>query len=413
MSKLDQAMTAYAASPTEANRAAIVEACAREIATLKAHIVQQEESLRAAARMRLAEGVRDGWKLVPVEPTMPMIVAIEQKIDEQLNASGMFPGDMQRQDGSDIYERLLAAAPTPPTAAPAKDTPESMAASNARFAIDGAIQYGRENRNEPPSAEHWLYEYWNIGRQLATLGATGWDNVTPATAPPCAFCGLVGEHDYAYPHPSKPSYAAAPAPIQSAEFDLRNVTKIDRSSDMGVTITFASCRAASQFAKELDAALAAPAATAQASSEPVCTYCDGAKGWGHGEDAEACGQCDGSGTAHQQEQAKPTDLQALTDAADLSTKQGKLLALADRIDHEKLWRMAGMDHHKLTDEQKDRMNAAVALRRYADIWTPGHWVIVPPTGGIQFGASTLEKAVEMTKRDQARRLSAATPEQKG
>lgn len=95
-----------------------------------------------------------------------------------------------------------------------------------------------------------------------------------------------------------------------------------------------------------------------------------------------------------------------TDAADLFTKQGKLLALADRIDHEKLWRMAGMDHHKLTDEQKDRMNAAVALRRYADIWTPGHWVIVPPTGGIQFGASTLEKAVEMTKRDQARREAA-------
>lgn len=60
-----------------------------------------------------------------------------------------------------------------------KDTPESMAASNARFAIDGAIQYGRENRNPPPSTEHWLYEYWNIGRQLARLGETGWDNVTP------------------------------------------------------------------------------------------------------------------------------------------------------------------------------------------------------------------------------------------
>jgi len=64
----------------------------------------------------------------------------------------------------------------------AKDTPESMAQSNARFAIDGAIQYGRENRNEPPGTDHWLYEYWNIGRQLAQLGATGWDNVTPAPA---------------------------------------------------------------------------------------------------------------------------------------------------------------------------------------------------------------------------------------
>jgi hypothetical protein len=115
--------------------------------------------------------------------------------------------------------------------------------------------------------------------------------------------------------------------------------------------------------------------------------------------------------AVQQEQAKPTDLQALTDA-EISTKQGKLLALADRIDHEKLWRLAGMDHDKLTEEQKDRMNAGVALRRYADIWTPGHWVVVPPTGGIQFGASTLEKAVEMTKRHHARHLG-ATPAQEG
>jgi hypothetical protein len=60
-----------------------------------------------------------------------------------------------------------------------KDTPESMAGSNARFAIDGAIQFGRENRNAPPSTDHWLYEYWNIGQQLRRLGETGWDNVTP------------------------------------------------------------------------------------------------------------------------------------------------------------------------------------------------------------------------------------------
>ena len=72
----------------------------------------------------------------------------------------------------------------------AVDTPESMAQSNARFAIDGAIQYGRENRNEPPSTEHWLYEYWNIGRQLAQFGATGWDNVTPA--PAATFSPLCG-----------------------------------------------------------------------------------------------------------------------------------------------------------------------------------------------------------------------------
>ena len=87
------------------------------------------------------------------------------------------------------------------------------------------------------------------------------------------------------------------------------------------------------------------------------------------------------------------------------SKQEKLLALADRIDHEELWRRPGMERFDMTDEQRDRMDAAVELRRYACIWTPGHWIIVPPTGGIQFGADTLNKAVEMAKRDEVRRAA--------
>lgn len=43
----------------------------------------------------------------------------------------------------------------------------------------------------------------------------------------------------------------------------------------------------------------------------------------------------------------------------------ELEALANRIDHEELWRWAGMDHDKMTPEQKDRMWAGVHLRRYA------------------------------------------------
>lgn len=37
---------------------------------------------------------------------------------------------------------------------------------NARFAIEGAIEYGRRNINPPPSDDHWLAPFWNIGRQL-------------------------------------------------------------------------------------------------------------------------------------------------------------------------------------------------------------------------------------------------------
>lgn len=44
----------------------------------------------------------------------------------------------------------------------------------------------------------------------------------------------------------------------------------------------------------------------------------------------------------------------------------KIRELADRIDHEKLWQLSGLDHDELTDEQKDRLWAAVYLRRYAD-----------------------------------------------
>lgn len=43
----------------------------------------------------------------------------------------------------------------------------------------------------------------------------------------------------------------------------------------------------------------------------------------------------------------------------------ELEALADRIDHEQLWRWPGMDHDKMTPEQRDRMWAGVNLRRYA------------------------------------------------
>jgi hypothetical protein len=79
------------------------------------------------------------------------------------------------------------------------------------------------------------------------------------------------------------------------------------------------------------------------------------------------------------------------------TKQEKLLALANRIDHEELWRWAGMDREKLTPEQEDHLDAGVALRRYADILEPGRWLVIPPVGSVQFSASTLDKAVKMAR----------------
>jgi hypothetical protein len=127
MSKLDQAMTAYAASPTEANRAAIVEAVAPEIATLKAHIVQQEESLRAAARMRLeAESAAVACR----KELYIAAVNCEHHITDdfvKLVRDPSKPGNALSQLG----DRLAAAAFTSPAAAPAPI--QSAAPANEEF----------------------------------------------------------------------------------------------------------------------------------------------------------------------------------------------------------------------------------------------------------------------------------------
>lgn len=94
-------------------------------------------------------------------------------------------------------------------------------------------------------------------------------------------------------------------------------------------------------------------------------------------------------------------------------RQEKLLSLADRIDHEKLWQLPAMHHDTLTQDQRDRMDAAVELRRFADILGPGRWLVIPPTGPMRFSAYTLDKAYEMAKKDDDRKAGpeqAVTPE---
>jgi hypothetical protein len=86
-----------------------------------------------------------------------------------------------------------------------------------------------------------------------------------------------------------------------------------------------------------------------------------------------------------------------------SKKQEELHALADRIDHEKLWKRPMMYRDRLTDDQRNRLDAAVNLRRYADLLAPGRWLVLPPTGNLQFSAGSLEAVTEMAKRDQDRR----------
>jgi hypothetical protein len=96
---------------------------------------------------------------------------------------------------------------------------------------------------------------------------------------------------------------------------------------------------------------------------------------------------------------------AATTSETPSAKQAKLRALADRIDHEKLWRRPMMYRDRLTDDQRDRLDAGCMLRRYSDLLAPGRWLVLPPTGNVQFSAGTLEKVTEMAKADQDRRAA--------
>lgn len=48
---------------------------------------------------------------------------------------------------------------------------QPLSEQNARFAIEGAIEYGRRGINPPPTADHWLMQFWEFGHQLAGQAA--------------------------------------------------------------------------------------------------------------------------------------------------------------------------------------------------------------------------------------------------
>ena len=87
-----------------------------------------------------------------------------------------------------------------------------------------------------------------------------------------------------------------------------------------------------------------------------------------------------------------------------ATEPNKLLELADRIDHEKLWRRPGVDRiDKMTPDQLDRLDAGVMLRRYADLLGSNDWRIYPPKPSISYRGPTLDAVVAMVRRTEQRR----------
>lgn len=99
------------------------------------------------------------------------------------------------------------------------------------------------------------------------------------------------------------------------------------------------------------------------------------------------------------------------DARDAAPVNERLLALADRIDHESLWARAGLERPNWTQEQHDRCDAGVELRRYAALLGQDRWRIFTPNGPVRFSATTLDAAYAMAKRDDERRAARAGGEQ--
>ena len=59
-------------------------------------------------QMWLSSKNRQGYKLVPVQPSNDTIVAIERKVEEQLEASAI-DADPFRLDGENIYKAMVGA----------------------------------------------------------------------------------------------------------------------------------------------------------------------------------------------------------------------------------------------------------------------------------------------------------------
>lgn len=64
--------------------------------------------MQEKSELWLASANREGYKLVPLQPTTKIMVAIERKVEEQLEASAI-DADPFRLDGENIYKAMIGA----------------------------------------------------------------------------------------------------------------------------------------------------------------------------------------------------------------------------------------------------------------------------------------------------------------
>lgn len=151
---------------------------------------------------------------------------------EALKQAGLFLTNYEPETICTVVQSLLkrAASANETGAEGAKrSTPEQIQAERKLTceAIDGAMAFGYQNTNPPPSADHWLAPYWHIGRKQAELESRARAMAEDA-APPSGYAyryshhgGAVirfnngGEVNGSRPIEAVPYWFAAPPPAQA------------------------------------------------------------------------------------------------------------------------------------------------------------------------------------------------------
>lgn len=95
---------------------AVDERIEKQVADWRKEVVRLNDLIaHATGAKQLEPTIQPGWRLVPISAPNEVVCAIEAMVDQQLIASGSSPADMLRQDGADIWDAALAAAPAAPT----------------------------------------------------------------------------------------------------------------------------------------------------------------------------------------------------------------------------------------------------------------------------------------------------------
>ena len=148
---------------TQTNRAAAAE---QQVTALTQRL-DTANALNTEARNQLAQAqaVPEGWKLVPVEPTLEMLAQASMRLQEN-----EFPAETElefQEDAHTAWDGMLAASPTPPARKPYELDLIRQAICDYHYALD-TRQHGGEAQSKAFDAiTDALGMYWRPGQEAA------------------------------------------------------------------------------------------------------------------------------------------------------------------------------------------------------------------------------------------------------